>query len=230
MIARLLRLLSAGAVYFCLATVLSQVLLLGYFVSSGRLNRNSAVQLVSILQGVDLLKLREEAEQKQINTGPEQVSLQEVAAARAAKLRDLEVREQALTHGLDQLEVKRQKLSQDLVDYQTVRSAFEKELESRRLEALAEGNENVRTILSGIKPKQAKELIVQMLNRKEYDAVVTLMIAMPTQKKTKIVAEFKTPSETEQLDDILRRMRNGQPMTEAVDSAQAQLSQAANTP
>ena len=69
-----------------------------------------------------------------------------------------------------------------------------------------------------------------MLNRKEYDAVVTLMIAMPTQKKTKIVAEFKTPSETEQLDDILRRMRNGQPMTEAVDSAQAQLSQAANTP
>ena len=64
--------------------------------------------------------------------------------------------------------------------------------------AAATGSEDVRRTLETIKPKQAKELLVLMLEQKEMDDVVVLMAGMPDGKRAKIIAEFKTPAEVEQ--------------------------------
>lgn len=225
MIGRLLRLAVAGAVYFCIATILAQTVIVGYLAAQGRLSRERLVQLASILQGIDLLKLRDDAQARTLNTSTEQVSLQDVAQARAAKLRDLELREQALQRGIEQLEVRRQQLTQELADFQAIRSTFEEQLAAQQSAALLAGEENVRQIMSGIKAKQAKELLLEMLAKDEMDQVVSLLLAMPTQKKTKIVAEFKSPDEAKKLDEILRRMRSGQPTTDLVDVTRSQLGQ-----
>ena len=64
--------------------------------------------------------------------------------------------------------------------------------------AAATGREDARRTLETLKPKQAKELIAQMLEGKEIDEVVMLLAGMPEGKRAKIIAEFKTPAETEQ--------------------------------
>ena len=66
-------------------------------------------------------------------------------------------------------------------------------------------------IIGSAKPKQAKEQLVQMLDNDELDIVVALLAALPDTKRSKIIAEFKTPNEAEQLGQILRRMREGYP-------------------
>ncbi len=77
--------------------------------------------------------------------------------------------------------------------------------------AVANGREDVRRTLEAIKPKQAKVLLAQMLDQKELDEVVALLDGMTENKRAKIIAEFKTPAEVEQLGEVLRRIRQGAP-------------------
>ena len=42
-----------GLAAFCVATVLTQFILLSYFLIQGTLNRNSAIQLIALVNGVD---------------------------------------------------------------------------------------------------------------------------------------------------------------------------------
>jgi len=66
-------------------------------------------------------------------------------------------------------------------------------------------------------------LLAQMLQQKELDDVVTLMTTMSDGKRAKIIAEFKTPEEIKQMDEILRRVRQGQPGAGAAENTQKQL-------
>ena len=50
MISNILR----GLAAFCVATVLTQVILLSYFLIQGTLNRNSAIQLIALVNGIDI--------------------------------------------------------------------------------------------------------------------------------------------------------------------------------
>jgi len=80
--------------------------------------------------------------------------------------------------------------------------------------------------LQTIKPKQAKELLVQMLENNEIDQVVLLLSGLSETKRAKILAEFKTPDENKRLSEVLRLIRQGQPGTSIADKAQQQFSQA----
>ena len=72
-------------------------------------------------------------------------------------------------------------------------------------------------MLRRLKPKQAKELIAQRLEKGDIDVVAHMLMDMPDGKRAKIVAEFKTPSEMEQIGEVLNRIRQGQPSAELVD-------------
>jgi hypothetical protein len=75
-----------------------------------------------------------------------------------------------------------------------------------------------------MKPKQAKEQIQKMLAERELKQAVTLLSAMPIEKRTKIITEFKTEEESEQLAEMLRLIRAGEPEVTLVDEAQKNLS------
>jgi hypothetical protein len=188
-------------------------------------NRQRWIQIAAIAQGIDLEALREAAQAGQDTINPTQVSLADMARARALLSRDLELREQALANQLANLRTERTILQDNFDRYTKVAISFEEKLKSLREGALATNQETVRLILENIKPKQAKEQIMLMVKSDQMDEAVTLLAAMPTSKRAKVVAEFKTAEEGETLADMLNRIREGVPEITLIDQTQEQLQQ-----
>jgi len=211
MIVRLLRTGASLWGYFCVATILAQIILLVYLTPTWQLDRDKVVQILAIAQGIDILAIREQAQGNRDQISPEQVSYEQVRETRAVKVRHLELREQALQQGLGQLAAESRKLTEAMQQDLQVRQAFQKELLALQQGAVTAGRENARLKLESLKPKQAKEQLTEMLKKDELDEVVALLAAMPESKASKIMAEFKLPEETEQLYKILRKIREGFP-------------------
>ncbi len=221
---KLVRGASSAALYLALATLLSQVILGGFLVVSGRLDATRRAQLAAIVRGEAYVPASELSKAQQVPTsGLTQVSLEDLAAARAGKLRDLELREEALRKGLETLDAKRLALLQEKQDFEGAQVGFQKELRELREGSIAQGEDNVRSILSKIKPKQAKEQLMQMVEKGEINNVVSLLATMPTANRTKIIGEFKTAEDAQTLDELLRLMRQGIPEVDLIDQAQQNL-------
>ncbi len=229
MIRRLMRAGISVVVYFCVATILAQGILLAHFTLRWPLTRNKLVQILAIAQGVDLFAIRDAAQRDRDKVSPEEVSYQQIRETRAVKVRHLELREKAVRQGLAQLATEQRKLTADLTQLKQLRQAFQKELTDLQQNALAAGRENARLKLESLKPKQAKAQLVEMLKKDEMDEVVVLLAAMPDAKAAKIMTEFKLPEENEQLYQILRRIREGYPDSKLVADMQNKLSQSSPT-
>jgi hypothetical protein len=225
MIARLIRTGASLFGYVCVATILAQIILLAYLVLTWRLDQSKVVQILAIAQGVDIFAIREQAQRDREQVSPEQVSYQQIRDTRAVKVRHLELREQALRQGLTELAAEGRKLAEGMQRNQQLRESFQKELVDLKQGAIATGRENARLKLEALKPKQAKEQLMEMLKKDELDEVVALLAAMPDAKAGKIMAEFKLPGEDEQLYQILRRIREGFPESKLATNAQNRLNQ-----
>jgi hypothetical protein len=197
--------------------------------SRWELNRTRLVQMLAVAQGVDLFAIKAEADKEQAVASQEQVSLAEIAQKRAVHVRHLELREEALRSGLDQLAYEQRKLTEEKSQYARVREAFDAQLALMKESAVAQGTDNVRLKLEAIKAKQAKELLLEMLDDKELDQVVVLLAAMPTSKCAKIMTEFRTPEEITQLNEILRKIREGYPEHDLADATLGAIDQTART-
>ena len=79
--------------------------------------------------------------------------------------------------------------------------------------------------LEAIKPAQAKEQIVKMLEDDAMDDVVTILKSMAIDKRKKIIAEFKAGPDTEWLYDILKNIRMGEPLVSQIKEAQDQINE-----
>ena len=211
MIGRLIRLAMAFVVYGCVATVIAQAIFFSLVAGQWGLDRTRLVRMLAIAQGVDLFAIKEEADQQSGGVSQEQVSHEEVLQTRAVNVHHLQLREQALRDGLDQLMYEQRRLSDKKERYTKLRESFDAELLAMEEGAMAKGANNVRLKLESIKAKQAKTLLVQMIAADELDDVVGLLASMPIQKCAKIMSEFKTEQEIEQLNEILRKIRNGFP-------------------
>ncbi|MBN2477101.1 MAG: hypothetical protein JXB62_21010 [Pirellulales bacterium] len=227
------RLIQSGIsllVYFCFATIMAEVILLGYLGSNWKLNRNKLVQILAVLQDVDLFAIRERIEGDKEEISSEQLSYEQILEARALNVRHLELREQALADGLEMLQFEQVKLAEERKRYKQLRAAFDTQLREMQEGAVATGvNENIQ-ILGSIKAKQAKEQLVLMLDNDELDRVVALLAGLQDVKRAKIIGEFKTPKEAEQLSDILRRIREGIPGVSLPEEMRKQLEQATPAP
>lgn len=220
---KILGMLAAGVVYFCVATVIAETLMLGYLFGSGALAGDRWDQIVALAQGADIASLIPQQPVEETVDNQEK-SLDELSRERAATIRDLELREQALRRGLDALEAGRLRLLTERRDYRTEREMFEKTLAESKQGETVEGQENVRNIISGMKPKQAKEQLLEMLGKGEMNEVVQLLGEMPSSKRNKIIAEFKAPDEVDKMGEILRLMRAGGAEAQMIGDTQEQLS------
>ena len=62
-----------------------------------------------------------------------------------------------------------------------------------------------------------------MLAKNEIQDVVALLAPMTDGKRAKIIGEFKTPEETQKIDEVLRLIRRGEPEAGATVNARQQL-------
>jgi hypothetical protein len=225
MIARLLSLLGSLLFYFAVATLMAEVIMIGYFWSTWQMDRNKLIQILAVAQGVDLLAMKAESRPAAEEPSVEQPSYQQIVQARAMKLRNLELREQSLKNALAQLQSEGQTLAQQKTRYKQDREQYESQLATLEKGSQTAGLEENRGILAKLAPKQAKELLFQMLKKNEINDVVTLLKDMPEGSRAKILKEFKTPEESEKLDEVLRMIRQGVPQAALAKKAQDQIKQ-----
>ena len=204
MIGKLWRTISGCGVYVCVATLVAQVVAVGYLCASGRLDNRRVDQILLAARGEiqPLAQPREVTPQTDIDQ--EQPSYEDREQARQLQSRQIEMREQALKSGLERIRFEQHNLTRDKERYDALQGAFDQRLEALRSKALTAGRENVRTIWENIKPKQAKEQIMEMIDKQEMNEVVTILVAMPIAKRAKIISEFKTPDELQKLDEMLQ--------------------------
>jgi hypothetical protein len=223
MIGKLLRGMIALIVYGCVATVISQVVLAAYFSRTLHLDRGKLVQMLAIAYDIELPGVRSEAEAEPKPAAADQPSFEQLLEARAAKSRNLELREQALQNGLGQLRFELDKTTAEKKQVSQLRDVFYADLQKMQTGKVAEGFDENRRILESLKAKQAKELITQMLTDNKLDEVVTLLTPMTENKRAKILAEFKTPAEIEKIAELLRRLREGAPVADKAEDTQRKL-------
>lgn len=221
------RLLSAGAsltIYFCAATLIAQLVVIAYVWSAWEIDQVKTLRILAIARGEEpAVPPPKEAKKEQ--PPAEQVSYEAILNRRAVKLRDLELREQSLALALDELKIQQQELAESRQQEQQQRTQFASELQSLKEGAEATGRELVRRTLETVKPRQAKEQLLQMLEKNEIDVVVLLLANMPENRRAKILTEFKTSEENEKLAEVLRRLREGRPEASLIDRTQQQMTQ-----
>lgn len=152
--------------------------------------------------------------QKQPEEPAEEPSYEAILQKRALEYRDLELKNKMLLSMKDDLENLRRQVEQKERVLVERERQFEALVARTRQEAEDAGRETVRRTLESIRPAQAKELITEMLDRKELDEVVRLMQGMNDSKRARIVAEFRTPEEAEKIAEVLRRLRQGSDLSQ----------------
>jgi hypothetical protein len=222
---RLLGSLVTLFVYLCVGTVLTGIILAGYALSKGYLDKEKLTKIVAVAQGTaaastDATAISTDVAKPAETT--EQTSIDEIENRRSIQSRDLELREQSLHSSLEQLRFEQRKILDEKKTYDGLKTSFEKQLAELQTGAQAMGRENIRLIWENIKPKQAKEQILQMIAAGEQADVVAIMSAMPIGKRAKIIAEFKTDEESKKLEELLRLIREGVPETKIINQAQQQ--------
>jgi len=219
---RLLSLLVTLIVCVCVGTTLTAVGGAAWGWWQGYLDRDRVTRAVAALHGVELAS----AAPASADAAPG--AAHDLEALRARARRDVELREQAVQAGIAQLRFLQEKLDADRTRYDQLWAGFQSQLLSLREGAIATGRNNVREIWENIRPRQAKDQIMEMIKEqpKGLDEVVSILTQMPIDRRAKIVGEFKTDEEREKMTEILRLVRDGLPEVQMIDSATAKLEEA----
>ena len=211
MIARILGLIVNGAIYFLAATLLTQILLGVYLWKNWEMNEQRFMRMLAVAQGIDDLLARPEQPPSEGAPSAEQPSLEQIIRERAGKVRDIEKREQELKNTKALLVAEQLELVRERESFTTTVAAFEQRLRDLEEGAIQTGRSRDLRTIAGLKPKQAKDLLMAMLDDKEIEDVVVVMAAMSDRPRFKIIAEFKTELELERIGDVLKRIRYGEP-------------------
>ena len=222
------RLLSAGitlVVYFSAATLTAEMILGGYLWIAWKMDRDRAVQMLAIAQGIDLFAAARSHGQDKDDPGAEQPSLKQLIAARVAKDLDLTIREQTLRNGKNQLASSERQLADKQDKFKRAKDAYETQLQELMSAEKVAGREKTQMVLGSLKAAQAKQQIALMIENDQMDEVVLLLVDMPSRPQSKIFAEFKSPEEQEQLAEILGMIREGRPAVTLAEQAAGELAQ-----
>lgn len=205
-----------GIAAFCVATVLTQVILLSYFLIQGTMNRKTAVQLIALVNGIDVTGNRLQ-EFLRRSEEYEQPSFEEILDERKMKSLDMDVRLRSQQEFRDELSIMLADLRTDQDRFSNRLLAFRTELKELKQEAEESGIQEVQRTIQGLEPEQAKEQLLIMYDDKRIDDVVTILQAMSTDARKDILAEFTTPADVDILADVLRRIGEGMPVSSLIN-------------
>ena len=203
---------------FCVATVITELMLLGVLIARGALDANSSLKIVALANGIDISgeRLQRILDQSETHERP---SFEEVLQRRAQMGLDMDVRLQSQVNFHQQLQRMLRTLQEKEQRFDLRREAFNKKLAEMEQGIRDEGMQEVQRTLEVLDPNQAKAQLMLMYEAGEIDTVVNIVQAMPPDKRKKILGEFVGPDETEKLHEILRRIGEGDPKQSLIEQA-----------
>jgi flagellar motility protein MotE (MotC chaperone) len=203
---------------FCVATVLTQLIVTTVYAVRGTLTMDSATQMIGLLNGIALSAQRIRAAIDSAES-TEQPSYEEVLEQRAAKGLDMDLRLASQAKYREELEVMLADLREERGRFDRRREDFQAELKRIKEGAEKDGMRELQKTLQAMDSEQAKEQLVRMHDDGRIDDIVNIIQATALDKRTDILAEFVSEKEAELLEEILRRIGQGEPMATVIDRA-----------
>ncbi|MBI2477801.1 MAG: hypothetical protein HYV60_03880 [Planctomycetia bacterium] len=225
---KLFRLPLTALAYFSVATIFAQAALLGMLYARGNLSQAKVVDLIAISKDVDLETMWQKLEAASKPVEVEQVSFEEVLTARKHLSLDLDLREIAADKGLIDVRQLGILLEDERRQYDMLKYEFDQRIENVRQGAVDEGLKEVQRQLESVDAKLAKDQILRILGNADLppatsmNFIVTMFKNMPLDRKKKIMGEFKTAEDRQQLNMIMGQIRLGVPDVEVIRQAREQ--------
>ncbi|QEG42736.1 hypothetical protein [Roseimaritima ulvae] len=207
--------LIAGA---CVATVLTQGIVIGACLVRGTLNTQSLTQIIALMNGIDITGQRLRLAMSRGDSA-EQPDFDEILDARTRKSLDMDLRLDAQRRYSRELEEKLASLHAEQERFDLRREEFFQKLDEVRSGVQTEGMQELTRTLQALAPEQAKDQLLRMMDDGRIEDVVNIVQATPLDKRTDILAEFVSEEESKQLEEILRRIGEGEPATSLIDRA-----------
>lgn len=202
----------------CAATVIAAGCILGLSFFRGNLSKDSLVQVVAALNGIDVqgVQLREAMINARQAPTP---TYEDVVAERAKQTLELDSRENSLNRLRQQLQTAQSNLDEKTKQFDARREAFE-----QMLAEVERGNQDkslaeVQQVLEVLAPEQAKDQLSKLKENGAMKDVVTIVKGMTPEKRKKILAEFTSEADKKLLSEILEELRKGEPMRSLVEQA-----------
>lgn len=214
--------LASGFAAFCVATVMTQLILMGYFVSRGTFTGDTMTQVIALMNGIDITgdRLQRILKQDEIH---EQPDFDEILEARKLDSLDMDMRLRSENEMRDEIATMLADLTVKQERFDQRRQSFDQRLEELKQGAQEEGLRQLQRILQSLDAVQAKEQLLTMYEDERIDDVVNIVQAMSTEKRKDILAEFVSKDETDKLAEILRRIGEGEPTTTLINQARGGL-------
>lgn len=203
---------------FCVGTILTQLIMLGYFATRGTLSGDTVTKVVALANGIDITgeRLRQVLQKSEQKEQPdfEEVLRQRMLAGTEMelRLRSQQAYENELTRLLEEL-----KAAEARFDLR--RDAFDRKLEDVQRNAQDAGIKELQRTLQSLPVEQAKVQLLKFYDAGQIDDVVNIIQGIPLDIRKEIMAEFVEPAEAEKLHDLLRRIGEGQPLSSFIDEA-----------
>ena len=210
--------LTSGFAAFCVATVLTQVILLGFFLVRGSLNSDTATKMIALLNGIDISGNRLQL-MLQNSQDREQPDFDEILDARRLKSYDMDMRLRSERLFRDELSTMQAELKDERDRLDERQASFRRELKEIERGAKETGLLEVQRTLQSLEAAQAKDQLLIMYEDERIDDVVTIVQAMSTENRKDILAEFVSKEDSDKLAEILRRIGDGMPVTSVIDDA-----------
>ncbi len=232
---KILELVGSLFSYFCVGTVLAigaLVLILGL---KGALTGERFQNMMAALYGISIPAAPAPNATATTPAATEELpSFDQLLDRRALASLHLDLRENALDKSLADLRNIEAQVRDERKRLDQWKESFDNRLAQLQTSNSDVALQELQRTLESLQPKQAKEQILKMLERgatktdKPMDDVVTILKAMPTDKRKKLLSEFKTPEDADKLSDILEQVRQGAPDSELLRDSRLQLQQHLN--
>ena len=219
-----------GLLYFCVATVLAEAVVVGMLWWKGAFNDDRAVAMFAALHGIHpQAAVAATPAGKEAQAG-EQPSLEEISKKRLLAGLDLSLRESALDKSLIDLRNLESQIVTENERLKQWQSGMDKRLQRAEQTVLESSLVDLQQKLEALSPKQAKEQILKMLqatpdgnSARAMNDIVRILKAMPEGKQKKILGEFKSPTDSDKLAEILQEIRLAPVETGLLHDSRSQL-------
>jgi hypothetical protein len=222
---RVLSLLTTALICFCVATIIAQAAAVTALWSKGALDRSRLYRVLAALHGVDVVTMQTQLMAQKKDTEQEQPSFTAREETQTLQSLDLDLRETALDKGLLELANLQTTVKTKQAEFQEQRSSYDAKLKDLVSQEQASAMKQLQRTIEAMQPQQAKAQLVKMLDDKAMGDVVTIIKNMPSDKQKKLIAEFKQGSDADQLYQILKSIRAGEPVVSQIEDARQQLQQ-----
>ncbi len=203
---------------FCVGTVITQMILFGYFLARGTLTGETLTKVIALANGIDITGNRLQ-QILQRGQDREQPDFFEILDARKSDGLDFDMRQRSMEVMRDEVTSLLAELKVERDRFDERREAFDKRLEEIRQGAQEEGVKQVQRTLQTLDAAQAKDQLLRIYDDERIDEVVNIIQAMPTEKRKDILGEFVTPEEADKLHEIFRRIGDGIPSAAMIEQA-----------